>query len=369
MKLIGLLLAAALLLIVACVSSAGAESGLLEVLESTPLNLQPVTIAYTHWAAIKEAVGARELTSQAPLEDRIAFAQGLYYGHAVASAYGWSKLSGHSDAWGFDSTDFEWEALISGTGTPSIYILKLRDDFDIETLVDLFVERGFVQTESHSVPLFSHGVDLSLEWTRASQFSILNTAVLANEKLLILSSSYPAVESFLATRSGEQPSLSERPSALAAVEQLSGLFASYLLVGESSCLRFTPNPLLDVIGTTTDESAIDVLRAWVDSGEPLYLYSALGVGYRYEEERPVGTITFTYTSAEAAEHDFEPRRLLAESGGSAHYERPISQAYFVMESALVDGSEITFVVRPVNDQPIRLFQMVIYSDAPWAACR
>ncbi|MCK5245427.1 hypothetical protein KAR02_00905 [Candidatus Bipolaricaulota bacterium] len=78
MKLIGLLLAAALLLIVACVSSAGAESGLLEVLESTPLNLQPVTIAYTHWAAIKEAVGARELTSQAPLEDRLAFAQGLY---------------------------------------------------------------------------------------------------------------------------------------------------------------------------------------------------------------------------------------------------------------------------------------------------
>jgi hypothetical protein len=95
--------------------------------------------------------------------------------------------------------------------------------------------------------------------------------------------------------------------------------------------------------------------------------TALGVGYRVEDDRPVGTIA--YASAEDAEHALEPRRLLADSGGSSHWEAPIAEGYFVIENARVDEPAIILSVRSANDQPRRPFLMVLYADAPFAACR
>ena len=369
MKRTVLLLAVGVLFVGVVSRVADAGSGLTRVTQLVPAHLQHIVIAYTDWEAIKAAIGAPWLTSQASVDVRIAFTRRLMEDHAAASAYGLTRLSVHAAAWGFDTTDLEWEAQITATGTPPTYLLKLRDGFDLETLVDRFIERGFTQTESYGAAVFSRAFDPTEEWISTTEIAIHNTAILEDEKLLILSSSFPAVELLLATRAGELPSFFDDASAARTVERLAEPFAAYLLLGESTCLRFSPNPLLDLIGTPVGNSALDDLRAWLDSGEPLHRYVALGVGYRVEQDHPVGTIAFAYASAEDAEHDLEPRRLLAGSGGSSHWEAPIAETYFVIENAQVDESAIILSVRPANDQPRRLFLMVLYADAPFAACR
>lgn len=361
----------ALGLLFTAVAIQGAEEGnrLAQVLGLIPAALQPVTLAFTDWIAVKVAIGVPWLTSESSLDERIAFALRTDVDHALGSAYGLPKLSVHAETWGFDSTDLEWEAQILAPAMPPTYVLKLRSDFNLDVLIGRFDERAFTQTASCGAALFSRGVDPGQEWIAASEFAIHNTAVLEEEKLLILSSSYPAVKLLLATRAGQLPSLASEASAVEAIAHLAEPFAAYILIGASTCLRFSPNPLLSLIGSSVDRFALDRLRAWLSSGEPLFGYEALGVGYRHEEGRPVGTITFVYADAGDALHDLEPRRLLAETGGSAHQERPISEAYFTLEDARLDGNAILFTVRPVSDQPRRLFRMLLYADAAFGACR
>ena len=314
-------------------------------------------------------MGVPELTSEDPLDDRLAFALRFDVNHAAGSGFALSKLSAHAESWGFDTTDLEWEAEITAAGVPSTWILKLRDGFDMSVFVGRLEERGFAQIESNGETIHWRAVDPKLDWVRTTELAIHNTAVLMDERLLILSSAYSMVELLLTTRAGEFPSLSESAAIARLVGHFEGAFAAHLLIGSSTCLRFAPNPLLDLIGTFLGESALDSLRAWLDSGEPLYGYAGLGAGYRHEDGKPVGTIAFVYRNEGDAEHDFEPRVLLAESGGSAHYEAPISESFFTLEGARLDGSTILLTVRPVDDQPRRLFQMLIYGDAPFAACR
>jgi len=370
MRSIGLALLAVLVLAGACMpEEVLAPSPLTRVLQLVPMDLDPLTIGFTDWLAIKRALDVPDLTSSSPLEDRIAFALDTDGDHALGSAFGLSKLSTHAETWGFDSTDLEWEAQILGAALPSIYILKLRDDFEVGPLDARFLGRGFVQTASFGAILYARNVDPSADWLRSSELAIHTTAVLKDEKLLILSSSFPAVRLVLATQSGEVRSLAESLAATTLFEQLDGSYGAYMMLGRSTCLRFSPNPLLDRIGATPDDSALDALRAWFASGDPLRAYEALGTGYVHDEGVPIGTIAFVYTDADDAMDDLEPRQLLATNGASSLTEKPIAETYFAVTDATVDETVLQFTVSPTNDQPRRLFQMLIYADAPFAACR
>jgi hypothetical protein len=139
--------------IVSCIAVAG--TGLTRVTELVPALLQQGVIAYTDWQAVKSAIGVPWLTSRASLDVRIAFVRRLTEDHAAASAYGLTRLSVHAEAWGFDTTDLDWEAQITATGIPPTYLLKLRNDFDVETLVGRFGERGFARTESYGEAILS----------------------------------------------------------------------------------------------------------------------------------------------------------------------------------------------------------------------
>ncbi len=351
------------------VAFAAAGNGLTETIASIPAALEEVTVAYTDWAGIKAEMGVPWLTGDASYDVKVAFGMRLDVDHALGSAFGLSRLSVHAETWGFDSIDLEWETQITADGIPPTYLLKLREDIDLDVVIAHFEERGFTRNDSYGGAIYSRSIDADLDWIRTTELAIHNTGVLEDERLLVLSSSFPVVELLLATLAGEFVSLSTDEATAALVDRLDDPLAAYLMIGRSTCLRFSPNPVLDLIGSSVDESPLDDLRAWLDSGEPLYGYSALGVGYHHVEGRPVGTVVFVYPSADDAAHDLEPRRLLAESGASSHYERPIAEAFFVLEDARVDEAVILFAVRPVNDQPRRLFQMIIYADAPFAACR
>jgi len=203
---------------------------------------------------------------------------------------------------------------------------------------------------------------------RVAELSIHNTAIIPEENLLVLSSSPRAVEALLQTRQGELASLLEDPAAVATVDRLGEAAGAMLLLGLDTCLGFTESPLLDLIGEVSDETIVEKLTALVAETSQLFPYEALGVGYRTEASRPIGRIVFHYSVAEVAAADLPLRRTLAESGFSQSREAPYSEVFLTFVEAVADGEDLVFTVRPANDQPKRLFQMVVYRDMTFAGC-
>jgi len=251
---------------------------------------------------------------------------------------------------------------------PPTYVLKLRDDFNFSPVAAGFAERGFVQTEAYGAIVFTHELDASADWIRTTELSILTTAYVEEEKLLILSSFPAGVDAFLAVRAGESTSIAEDPFTSAAVEHLKNPASAIVLRGLGECLRFTPNLILDFIGTIQKEGAIAELRTMIEEQELLVPYRALGVGYRQEDSRPLGTIVFEYDTQELATMELPVRDLLAREGTSTYYEAPISESYFTVLDSEVQDSAVVLTVSPINDQPIRLLRMVFYLDAVFAGC-
>jgi hypothetical protein len=345
-----------------------AETPLHRVLEFVPAELSEPMIQFTDWAMIKSLTGMESVTSESPMEDRIALARRISQDHAAGSAFALIHLREHADAWGFDTTDLEWEANVVSRELPIIYILKLRVGFDFAPVAVRFSEHGFVQTESHGALVFTHEIDVSADWVRTTEFSIHTTAYLEAENLLVLSSYFGAVEAFLAAYAGRVPALAKSQQVQAAVAHLNNPAAAMLLVGAGTCGGFTARPILELLTELPDEETVAALKAAVAEGPVLFPYRVLAAGYRYEEGHPVGPIVFEYDSAEAATIDLPVRRALAEGGTSLTYEKPISEAYFTLLDARIEERAIVLDVAPVNDQPNRLFRMLLYLDAPFAGC-
>lgn len=356
-------LAAALILAGLCFASP-----LEQILTIVPLKLTETMIQFSNWSKIKSQLGLEFITSASALEFRFELARRISQDQAAASAYGLSHIRSHAEEWGWDTADLDWEANIVSRELPPTYILKLRNGFDFSPVATHFEARGFVQTESYGAIIYTHELDVRADWTRTTELSILTTAYIAEENVMILSSYQSGVEILLAARAGEITSLSEDLYARSAVQHLGDPFAAILLIGIGECFRFTPNPILDLIEEVPMENVIAEHKAALEERELLVPYQALGVGYRYEEKRPVGTIVFEYNTPELAAIDLPARRALAEEGMSSHYDAPITESYFVVLDASVKDSAAVFAVAPSNDQPSRLFRMVLYLDALFAGC-
>jgi len=337
-----------------------------QLLGLVPQEITEAMVLFTNWSHIKGYLGLEELSSESPIDLRLDLMQHVGQDQTAASAYGLSHFRGHADEWGWDTADLDWEANIISRNLPPTYILKFRDGFDFTPLFERFLERGFIQTESHGATIFSHKLDVRADWARTTELSIHTTAYLAEEDMLILSSF--GVEAFLTVAAGELESLSEDAFARAAVAHLGDPYAAILLLGTGECLRFTPNPILDLIGTIPTEERVAELKAMVEESQLLVPYRALGVAYRYEESHPVGTIVFEYDAPELAEMDLPARCVLAEEGMSTNFDAPIPESYFTVLDCGVQDSALLLAVAPINDQPSRLFRMIYYHDAVFAGC-
>lgn len=344
------------------------SSPLHEVLALVPAPVTSPMILFTDWSLIKAYTGMEAVTSRSSEEERLALLQTTLKDQYDPSGYALTLPTKHEEQWGFDKTDFAWEANVISRVLPPMYVLKFRVGFDFEPLIALFRKREFEQTEVHGAKLFTHELDLSAEWVRVAELGIHNTALIPEEHLAILSSSPRAVEAMLQTRQGELASLLGNSAAVATVNRLGETAGAVLLLGVDTCLGFTQSPLLDLIGQVPTEEIVERLKEVLAQTPQLFPYEALGVGYRTEADRPIGLIVFHYPVAEAAAADLPLRQALAESAFSHSREAPYSEVFFTLMEAVADGEDLVFTVLPVNDQPKRLFQMVLYRDMAFAGC-
>jgi len=347
-------------------ASAWSASPLDQVLEAIPWEAEGAMALFTNWSHIKDYLGFGFLTSESSVDLRIQLLTRVSQDQVAVSAYALQYTRSHAEEWGWDSADLEWEANLITENLPPAYVLKFRDSFDFTPVIERFVAREFTQTVSYGATVFSHPLDVRAAWTRTTELSILNTAVFADAGMLVLSSF--GVEPFLAAIAGVVPSLDEDPFARAAVVHLEDPYAAILAFGTGECLRFTPNPLLDLVGTSITSERIEELKESIEAKTLLVPYRVLGVGYRYAEGHPLGTILFEYDTPELAEQELPARCALAQDGMSTQSEAPIAETYFAVLDCQVQDAAVVLSVAPVDDQPRRLFRAVLYRDAVFAGC-
>jgi len=349
-------------------AAVGLAGPLGDALEMIPGGLTDTVVFFTDWAGIKRELDLEWVTSDSAEAFRLEIGLRTMEDHAAASGFALERLRDHAEDWGWDTADLAWEANVISRELPPAYVLKLRDGFDFAPVAARFVERGFVQTASYGAWIFTHDIDTSADWIRTTELSIHATAHLEEEQLLVLASYPGAVEAFLATRAGQIPSMRGAPGVIACAQALADPLAAMLQSGIGTCLGYTSNPVQDLLGTAPDDAAIEALRNRLEDGSALLPYQALAVGYRTVEDEPLGTIAFGYVSAEAAAADLEPRRMIAEHGMSSTYDLPTSETFFTVLDAYAEDRVLILSVDPAHGQPRRLFQMLLYRDAPFAGC-
>jgi len=323
-------------------------------------------LAFTDWEGIKLHQAARDVTSASPMQERRDFLRSLSLDEAAASGFALAYFALQAEQWGWDTTDLLWEATVQGPGAP-VFILRLRDDFDMDGLLARFAERDFERTAHAGALVYTHPLDLTASWR--TELAVFNAAVLPDENVLIHSSDPSAILPVLEAHAGTANWQNNR-DILSVAAAFGPARAALLASGPQVCADFGFAALLPVLLGDAKPSAEELasLQRKYFGDAPLHPYLVLGISYRYVAHLE-GIIAMHYPSREAAEADLEARRELAANGQSTAAEAPIREVLFFDPITTVDfRNNILLNVRPTGDRPQRLFNMFYRRDMPFAAC-
>lgn len=321
-------------------------------------------LQFTNWALIKKYKGV-DLSSASDEQAKMDFMLALTNDQSPAAGFALDRFPTHATAWGWDTLDLVWEATVEHE-QGLVYVLRFRDDFDFAPIIKHFEERGFERTEHQGSPMYTHVMDLKQDWTRTTEFAILNTAVLQNEHILVLSSKPDSLKAILDVYRDPTTAAASRADVKATIEQLGETAAAMLSAETGICQKLSARALATADPRMAERMA--QIRDQFSNDEPLHAYTIFGVNYRYENTKPVGRFVMQYANAADATADLAARRMAAQEGNSLVTRQPYSQSVFMLESATVQNSAIVLKVNPVDDQPSRLFRGVVQLDLPFAGC-
>lgn len=334
--------------------------------------------SFTDWASIKEVEGFSDLSSQDSMDRRTKFTSQAFVGsfkvnppivarHTAPSSYGLDWFMTHAKMWGWDATDLVWEANFWLPDSAPIFILQFPQDWDFAPLLALFDERGFEQSEYQGVSIYSNEQYLNAEWFRSvTTFAVLNTAVIPQESRLVLCAQAKEVRAVLDVYQGKADSLADDSAAQSVVGRLGAAYAAFVVTGAEACVEN------ELFGERGDQEEIARLRAamleeWPEISQ-VHAYTALGVGYRLEDDQVLGLIVFHYPDDKDAEADLPARQRLAQESTSPQTRQAYSKAVFILDEASVQGSDLMFEVSPVSGASRCLFDMVMRRDMLFAVC-
>lgn len=350
------------------VSTGGVPGPLEEVLRFTPVPFASPSIAFTYWARIRADEGLDDLTSQSPIEDRWALVRSTTDRHAAPSAFGASRLAVHAEVWGWDLADHVWEANLVLDGLPPLWLVHVGPWVDLDALAARFRDRGFTEEHSFGVAVFHHPLDLTADWLRATELAILNTAILFEERLLVMCSAPGGVEAVLAARAGELLSWAEVPWAASLAQILDRASAAVLVLGPETCLSFSEASVLAALIASPPTEAARRFKALLEASPPLHPYVGFAAGYEVEDGEPVGLFVLHYLDGEVARADLPARTALAEQGVSLVTRAPYRESAFTVRAASVEGTSVVLRVDPTNGRPSRVLSMVYARDLAFALC-
>jgi hypothetical protein len=339
------------------------ESALFQALQIIPQNAN--YLHFINWAHIKKIEGFESVTSTSDRDEWRKFFLNARQKNAVRSAYGITKLAEHAQVWGWDTADLEWEARLINSSPPS-YVLKFREDFSFAPIIARFEERGFKKSVYQGIPVYSHKIELSQDWLRATEFSILNTAVIEDAHMLVMSIDPDFVLTMIDAYQDRFDSLADKPNIQAVVSHLDDPIVAF--ISDDPCSVFSSQALLARQGIFP--GVLDQLQAQLNDRPQLRKYEALGIEYFMEDSQPIGMIVMQFSNVEDANEDLQARQQLAQTGlVRGKDKRTYGEVFFTLgQDAKLNGRQIIFLVKPVDNDPSRLFMMIDLMDLTFATC-
>jgi len=309
------------------------------------------SVFFTDWSLIKKYKSVSTLNSSSPFDNRREFMLSLLNDQFAASTYDIGNFSNGAQIWKWDSTDLDWEITIPFQNATSGYVLKFRNDFDISPVLALFDQRGFSKNEFQGVSVYSHEQISNVDWLpRVTDYAILNTAVRADKKIFVLSSSIENVRAILSS------------------------YQALVTSGTSnSVIQLTSNRLMEAAASILSSNGCQSydskkLNINVKSVSDLHAYQVLGFGYRFDNGKPLGVVIMHYPNENDARADLEARKELALNGKSRITGQPYNTTLFTLENASVEDNDIVLRLRFLNNQPRTLFEMNVRRDMTFALC-
>jgi hypothetical protein len=331
-------------------------NGLAQAMTLVPDSAELVT--FTDWARVKAGADAADVTGQSDVAQQKTLAAWLKEQTPFA-AYGFSQIETHVKDWGWNSLDLLWEAA-TRVGDNPVYVLKLRDDADLDVIKKHFEARKFSKFAYQGATVFAFNG--SADWIKTTQRSIYTTAIFENEKLLVMSYQPKNVQVILELNAKKSKALGDAEAMTSLVAALGEKPSAFLAKASFAC-------------KTLDEMAKDIglhpeaLGKFKGSftTEPVHAYSAFGLGYDLEEGKTTGTVVLHYDKAEDAKADMNARQSDLKQGLSLTSMKPYTEM-LTLDKAVLQGSDILLHVLPVNNSPKTLWSMISRQDMAYARC-
>lgn len=216
--------------------------------------------------------------------------------------------------WSWNFADVDWETnLESSANEPPVEVIKLRDNFDMAPAVARFQEHGFTESDYAGAKLYTHDLTIKEEWERTGWgIRMHNVAVLADKKMLVLSSGADSVKAVVdAVQKGESGLLAGDKAITDMVTQLGEVGAVEIMAGKAACDHFSfmregnQNPTVQPI--------ITKLREQIANG---HAYDAFAAGYRYEGDQSLTFVAMHFDSPDSAKADMPIRLDMLKNGTS-----------------------------------------------------
>jgi hypothetical protein len=328
---------------------------------SQALAFMPATAteaSFTDWALIKQYKSATMLTSASPVSAKQKFLNSLVKDQANTAGFGLEFYRLMHGLWAFDSFDLQWEVQGETSSTP-VSVLRFNDSFKFAPVLAHFAQRGYAKTTYHGIALYSHPMALTQSWFTQGPLDVLNAAYLPESHILVFSSAPVSVKAALDAYLGRSPSM-VRDEAITTTAGALGVAAAAIFEPERGAC--SPLAVNDSAATRNEPGNLSTLR------KQIHHYDAFAIGYRDEGGRPLGIAGLHFADPADAAADRQIRRGLAITGTSVRVGLPYSKSVFSLIGTSITGGDLVFHLRPFQNQPRRLFDMVIERDVLFALC-
>lgn len=348
------------LFLLVSVKAQEASAALLEALSYVPTSETLVT--FTDIDLIKQYENEAGTNSQSPREEKVAFLKATSH-QAILVDYNLLSPE-HAERWNWDVTDVRW--ITEFSSSVPVTIVALREDFDLSQFTSLLDERGFSKSALETATLYQHELDMTADWLPVN-IRIVNTAILEPENVMIMSPSPEQVEAVIKAynnrttyaTAGSVRTIAERLGEVAAAVLETNACSSYS-VDAMARQMLGPNVSQEQLEAIQKEFAADLAKVTP--------YQILALAYRYEKEKPLGTLILSYGGTTDAQNDLEARQTGASKGRSFVVNSTYSEVVFGLESAEALGNNLIFKLRPVDNKPQKLFDMFYKRDMAFAGC-
>ena len=332
---------------------AAKASPLTQALSVLPDSIEAVS--FTDWARVKTSFG---LDVSKP--NLAAFVVQIKQKTPFA-IYGLQYLDSHVSNWGWGTADLLWEAA-TRVGDNPVYLLKLRDDFDLSAITSKLEAHKFTKFAYQGAAIYQHPAGTQ-DYDKTTQRAINVTAIYPDEKLLVLSYQSKSVQLILETNAALSPALSAT-GALGTLASQMGELDSVMLARPTLTCR-TMETMINEQGVS-GATLKNVQASYAN--QTVHAYDALGVGYQINTDKTIGQIQMNYAKADDAKADLPIRQGNIEKGLSLSAQQPYS-AFFTLDKAEISGdTQMRFTVTPVENLPKNLWTVFSRLDLAFARC-